>query len=126
MSLDLTELKALEANATDAPWLSHIVTDIDHNEWPTFKLETIDGNALDYEHPERDASLIAYLRNNAPEIIRRLEAADRMAEALAKIVDKDTHLVWTGGAVKEPSHDEYGEFAEIAMEALAAYRKEGA
>lgn len=119
MSLDLTQLKALEANATDAPWASHIIIDKDDNEWPTFKLETLDGNALDYEHPERDAALIAYLRNNAPNLIARLEAADRMADALETIAgyDKDSQ----GGQGICP----YGcDTPHVAQQALAAYRKE--
>ncbi|MGW9332762.1 hypothetical protein [Bosea sp. NPDC055594] len=47
-----------------------------------------------------------------------LREKERMGAALGQIVVADTHLVWTGGAVPEPSHEESGACAEIARAAL--------
>lgn len=130
--IDLTQLKALHEAATPGPWKACQIgdyTDFDGNSRVILgddrRVAVVQARPGDFE-ASANADIIEFFRNHSAEIIRRLEAADRMAEALEKIVDKDTHLVWTGGAVKEPSHDEYGELAEIAMDALAAYRKEGA
>lgn len=60
-----------------------------------------------------DALLAAEARALAAEAER-----DALREALSEIVKADTHLVWSGGSVREPSHDELGECAQIAARAL--------
>lgn len=51
--------------------------------------------------------------------LRAAEAKrDALREALAEVIKADTHLAWTGGAVPEPSHEEFGACAEIARQAL--------
>lgn len=51
--------------------------------------------------------------------VDRLEPEnERMREGLAKIVEQDTHLRWSGGAVREPEGEEFGPFAITARWAL--------
>jgi hypothetical protein len=48
---------------------------------------------------------------------------ETLREALGKIWEMDTHVVWSGGSAPEPMYDESGSFGELAAKALAALTK---
>jgi hypothetical protein len=48
---------------------------------------------------------------------------EALREALGKIWEMDTHVVWSGGSAPEPMYDESGSFGELAAKALAALTK---
>lgn len=63
-------------------------------------------SSLQFERSAREAAEAALTAKDS-------ELAEARA-ALSKIICANTHLVWTGGAVPEPSHEEFGTCAEIA------------
>lgn len=73
----------------------------------------------------RDLTIFAKLdAEKAESRLAQLESENRrLREALSQIIQSDTHCIWTGGAVPEPSHDELGTCGEIAYAALT--RREG-
>lgn len=99
-----------EGKHTPGPWTAFYKNKYD--EWhvslpitgSSMKL-ALCSDGIQSENREADAHLIA--------------AAPDLLEALKKIVVLDTHLVWTGGSVPEPSHEEMGEIAKIAVTAIA-------
>lgn len=135
--IDLTQLKALDAAATDAPWEPQVVQNARGVRWPSFQIPGPCDQVYSAEHI--DSELLCYLRNNAEEIVARLEAADRMAVALEGISRMVPCI--EGGSCFHPMHGPDGEYlgesyvdpisvfigmSETATEAIAAYRKEAA
>jgi hypothetical protein len=122
--IGLAEGERLVAEATPLPWAAD-PDDRPDMEWNVhiYAAKT-PGDRIAFMSvgvvAEANAALIVAAVNAFPAYLKLASENARLREALGKIWEMDTHVVWSGGSAPEPMYDESGAIGEIAAKALAA------